>query len=256
MKLDDNRIKAFFKIFHKDIRTQELSYLKWKETCVLHLNKTSKEYLDKVKWYRLIFDICPFVDEVFVCNTVAFWSANKDSDIDLFIITKNSKIWTSRLFLSFALWVLRAKRNQENVAWRFCLSFWATKSWANKLENIQIKKWNDPYLAIWTSTLIPILNYWYFDEFKWNNDWIQSYWINYTNSNKLKKSVSCIKRMFEFIFWLGLIENIIKKILKKRCIYKSKRLKNKQWTIISDNILKFHDNDIREVISYKLEMIK
>jgi len=290
MKINPKILEKFFLIFDKKISEDEINFLlNWKNFWELkknfywlNKNKISQKYLEKTLKYKKLFSICPFVKWVFIWNTVAFWSANKKSDIDLFIVFENWRIWIWRLIFTFLIhifWVRRYwDKNWNKIAWRFCLSFFASEKWSFKLENIQIQKENfknsDIYLAIWTATLIPIFwNKKFFEEFYKKNKWVKNYLLsdpgvnfkNNFNKNTVNKNlfftdpgVNFLQKILNFNF----IENFIKKILKPRSIKKKKNLNKKNnnsktrnnnfWIIISDDYLKFHDNDIRSEIMEKL----
>ena len=82
-------------------------------------------------------------------------AANENSDIDLFIITKNNRIWTSRIFLTLILSLLGQRKTAKKHAGKFCLSFFITENHL-RLEDIAIK--DDIYLRYWIETLVPIVN--------------------------------------------------------------------------------------------------
>ena len=46
------------------------------------------EYLKEVKRLKSVFQSIPFVEQIFLCNSISFNALDKNSDIDLFIITK------------------------------------------------------------------------------------------------------------------------------------------------------------------------
>ena len=190
MKITSDILEKFFLIFDKKISEDEKKFLlEWKnfwdekKFFWLKKNKISQKFLEKFYKYEKIFSICPFVKWIFIWNTVAFWSANENSDIDLFIVFENWKIWTWRLFLTIIIHLFWVRRYWNKIAWRFCLSFFASEKWSFELENIQIEKnnqKNDIYLAIWTATLIPV--FWdkkFFEEFYEKNKWVENYWIKF-----------------------------------------------------------------------------
>ncbi len=294
MKINSKILEKFFLIFDKKISENEKSFLlNWEnfldeKKILWWLNKNfySKKFLEKTLKYKKLFSFCPFVKWIFIWNTVAFWSANEKSDIDLFIIFENWKIWTWRLILTFLIHIFWVRRHWNKISWRFCLSFFASEKWAFELENIQIKKnnsqnnykYNDIYLAIWTATLIPI--FWekkFFEKFYEKNKWIENYWIkslyqweklNNNFKNFLDQTVWA-ERVFERknfwnYYWLNwkkflekilnfnFIENFLRKILKKRSLKKKKNNPDNFWIIISDDYLKFHDNDRRKEIMEKI----
>lgn len=114
----------------------------------------SKKYLKKAHKWLPFFRFLPGVRAVAVCNTVALGTADKNSDIDLFIITASGKLWTARIFCTLFCQILRIRRHHKKVAGRFCLSFFVTENFLD-FEKIAIEP-RDPYLAFWISSLIPI----------------------------------------------------------------------------------------------------
>jgi len=177
---------------------------------------------------------------------VAFWCADKKSDIDIFIVTKDNKLWSARVIMTLILSIFWLRRKWTDIAWKICLSFWSTSSWSKNLWKLQIESGNDPYLAIWTSTLIPVLNTWYYNELKKHNRWISDYWLVYCNPlSPITNKKRVLKKIFEYILSPKIFENIVKHVFEKRAINKMKKLKVSRWTIITNDILKFHDNDIR-----------
>ena len=247
--LSKEKIIVFFKYFWKNISNKEINFLEWKEKWELFLSKYSQIYLKKAQKYSWIFKLSPFIKEVFICNTISFWSAEKKSDIDLFIVVKNWKIWTARFFLTFFIHILWIRRYWKKINWRFCLSFWATEKWAFELEKLKIKE--DPFLAIWTSTLIPLIwNKKFLEKFEKNNKkWIKNYWINFIfKKNNTQNKQLFSQKIFEKIIWFNFIEKFFKFFLEKRALKKKNKIKNNFWVIISDEVLKFHNNDKRKDI--------
>ena len=82
-------------------------------------------------------------------------ACHKDSDIDLFIITRKNRLWSVRIFLTLILSILGQRKTTKKHAGKFCLSFFITED-ALSLEHIAIE--NDVYLEYWVETLKPILN--------------------------------------------------------------------------------------------------
>ena len=46
------------------------------------------EYLKEIKRLKPTFQSIPFVEQIFLCNSISFNALDKNSDIDIFIITK------------------------------------------------------------------------------------------------------------------------------------------------------------------------
>jgi len=210
----------------------------------LNIKETSGKYEEKLirKAYKIkyILDKIPWILSVCIGNSVAMNNAHKDSDIDLFIITRKNRIWTSRIILTFILFILRQRKNKHAHAWKFCLSFFIDETHLS-LESIAIK--NDIYLFFWISSLIPITNKENtFEKFMKNN----SSWCKIDDKLDLKNSTKTLWKTSKFSTscW-DFCEKLCKSIFLPRTKKSFQKLWKPFWVIIWDNILKFHDADKR-----------
>jgi len=109
-------------------------------------------------------------------------AAHKDSDIDLFIITKKNRLWTTRIFATLLLTLLWKRKTAKKHSGQFCLSFFISEEELS-LEEIALR--NDIYLSYWLQTLIPIINRdTIFEKFIEENQT----WCKIQNDNYYKKS--------------------------------------------------------------------
>jgi hypothetical protein len=46
------------------------------------------EYIQEIKRLESIFQSIPFIEQIFLCNSISFNALDENSDIDLFIITE------------------------------------------------------------------------------------------------------------------------------------------------------------------------
>ena len=68
------------------------------------------EYLEEINRLKSTFQSIPFVEQIFLCNSISFNALDKNSDIDLFIIAEPGRIRTAK-FRSMVLFTLKwAKR--------------------------------------------------------------------------------------------------------------------------------------------------
>ena len=225
-------------------------------------NKYMDTYIKRINKFWFLYKSLPFVKEIFLCNSISFNSLKRDSDIDLFIVTKSNSIRRARFFSALLFKILGVKRSMKNKKQKFCLSFYVTEDHRN-LYPIMLEK-TDIYLAYRLAHLVPL----YQEEV--NNDLFyqknkrlealipnhpQKYSINiwntlFTWNTKFKKITEFL---FGWIFW-NIIEFLIKIIRKPILSRKINQLWPKwKHIVISDKMLKFHD-DIREEIHllYKL----
>lgn len=193
----------------------------------------------------------PQIQMVALCNSRAMGEADENSDIDLFIIAKKGNLWTARCIvtiLSSLLWIRR--RNTHGLQkWtdeyvkrtkdKFCLSFFITQEHLD-LEDIRLQP-NDPYLDRWIYTLIPLINknsnYERFMEANWvepTHVWQNTFWSFFS------AKLGIIFGFFSFF------EKLIRKIWLPKTMKTYEQLWRPWWVVISDAMLKFHDNDQRK----------
>ena len=218
------------------------------------------EYLKEVKRLKSTFQSIPFVEQIFLCNSISFNALDENSDIDVFIIAEPWRIWTVK-FWSMILFTLKwAKRIWKKSRKKICLSFFITSDSQN-LYPISLPTL-DIYLAYWIAHLVLIyqpdekLNNSFFESNKWVK-WILpnyqekqtiSLWIDQFHWNTKFKDI--IETLWDWFLW-NIFEQIVKYIQK--AIIHLKRIWNPIWNkdvIVSDSMLKFHQ-DIREKISLK-----
>ena len=221
------------------------------------------EFLQEIQRLKTTFQSIPFVEQIFLCNSISFNALDQNSDIDLFIIAKPWRIRTVK-FWSMILFTLKwAKRIWKKIRKKICLSFFITSDKQN-LYPISLSSL-DIYLAYRIAHLVLIYqpeeseNSTFFSQNKWIK-WILpnfpekqtiSLWIDAFHwDTKFKKFVETI-----WHWLLGTIFEKIVKLIQKSIIHTKIRL-NPSWNkdvIISDSMLKFHQ-DIRQKISLKYNL--
>jgi hypothetical protein len=213
----------------------------------------AKKFWKRVRRYQWIFAICPFIEMVAVCNSLPISNVNKDSDIDLLVVTEAKHMFVARYCLTLLTSILRLRRHGKKTRKRFCLSFYLSETKLN-LEQIKLEG-DDLYLAYWLKTLKPIAGKHrvYRKLIEENQVWLGQYFNSPSDSrrrfrrrNKLQRRV---KKTLEF--FLGSERREIKQMnwQLSRAREKYIKLNDKRGTIIKEDILKFHDNDKREEIA-------
>lgn len=205
----------------------------------------------KIRWI-------PFVEAMFVCNTVAGGGVKKTSDIDVFIIIKNGRLWISRFLTTIIMSLFGLRRSKTKIINKICLSFYVTNNGLD-FSNLKI---NDPdiYLIYWLENLIPVYDP--HDALKkirhrnqWTKKYLQNAKENYQTLYRWKANDSKISKIIKTFFekaWIGnygdLMEAQAKSIqqTKMNLNFSDPNKTNKLGVIINDNILKFHENDRRE----------
>jgi hypothetical protein len=206
-----------------------------------------QEFWQRVEKYRWLFQICPHISWVGVCNSLPMHTLKDSSDIDLFIVTKKNKLFTSRLWVTLLTQVFGVRRHGQKTRKRFCLSFFAEEGFEN-LEGIAIE--DDIYLARWIQTLQPIAgNHNSYKAFlKKNQKWTRPLVGHLKVQEDRFKSRGFISTVIRNTLSLTtiLFEKPLKTWQLKRSKEKAENLKDGSGTIINAHQLKFHDKDRRK----------
>ena len=213
--------------------------------------KWDKAYIKKAKKYSGYISWLPWMKMVWVWNSISMNCSSKDSDIDLFIVTSTNTLWLNRLLITVIFQLLWVRKTSKKHAWRLCLSFFATNKWLN-FSDFALK--NDIYLYFRIVYFKPIINndstYEYFLNENWKWADIKSY--RKILKNNSKHITQIWNSWWENKKYIKKIKLKIKNILIKKTFDSYNELWKPYWIIINDNMLKFHDKDIRKKIKKEL----
>jgi len=184
-----------------------------------------------------------------ICNTLSYSNVREQSDIDLFIITSPKRIWLTRFWAVAILDILNLRPKKNNSQDKFCLSIFTSSDNLN-FEKISLK--NDIYLNYWLTQLIPIYDQAdYYHRFIQANQWFKKILpraleIQVARTRKIDFKFGQLKKLIEKSSF-NFEEKIFKKLELKFLAPRLKDLANQDTRVIlSDQMLKFHDNDRRE----------
>lgn len=205
----------------------------------------NKELLDKrwrkadlAAWY---LQIIPFIRFVGISGSMTFGNIKDSSDIDMFIIAKDKRIWTCFYFSRLSLFCLGQLRSNKNRAGKICPNRYVTDEYL--IINPQNK-----YLAQQYNNLVPIFDDEnYFQKFLTANKWIKDFGftrpvtaINLVQSNLLNS----IRTITEFIlsgFFGDWLESVIKKVQIKKIAKEEPTLNQPDSSVVvSDNEIRIH----------------
>lgn len=197
----------------------------------------------------------PWIRMIAVCNTLGYSNAREDSDIDLFIITCPRCVWITRFFsVSFLkLFKLRpiltrTSGKPENRRDKIDASFFVDEDHVN-LASLALSP--DIYLVYWIQQLVPIYDTGnYYDAFISANNWVKEFTPHlqtYTPSYRRRiKPTSRTWRQFIIKTTTRLDERFYRWVELKIMPKNLKNIANTNSNvIISDHVLKFHDQDRR-----------
>lgn len=192
-----------------------------------------------IRRYRWVFRYLPFVKMVAVCNAVAMNTADKNSDIDLFVITGKDRIFLGRVIMTLIFHFLGVRRHGRKITNRFCLTFFVT---LESMKLADIAKKEDVYLKFWLLTLKPLFGNNIFEDFMRENGAVVFH-------KEMAERKTIIAGTIEWILG-GKIGDLIEKRLSESHIKRWRKLEKEigdnHGIIVSNTRLKFHNIDMRE----------
>jgi len=253
--------RPHLKIYLEESRTIEhyhgYYFLKGRHELVERRNK-NLVVTDKLwrKVYRFLkfFRMVPFIKMIAVCNTLAYNNPTQESDIDLFVVAKKGRLFTCRAILSVLAHFLGVRRHGGKIAGRFCLSFFVSEN-AMNLEPLCLKPY-DIYMAYWAMSLAPVFGEETYMKFVAENAWLKRYFPEgLIPGTEFLSKPGFISRGIKYFFEQMLlgsfgdwIEKFLEKFMINRAEIKAANLPDRRGIVISPEMLKFHDNDMREII--------
>lgn len=213
----------------------------------------------------------PFLKAIFVCNSVGAGMARPESDIDFFIITEKNRIWIVRFFTNLILRIFRLRTYGAHQADRICLSFFVD------IDHLNLAPWrvvdDDVHFAYWLNMMTPVYDTEnYHQRLLQANVWTRNYLPHCQPSPNLPRGGASLvvdtrlgkvwKRAWE-VMWRGVYGDMVEKQarelqwMRMKLSVKDKANLPDHGVVITDGVLKFHENDTRHTIREKwLEKLK
>ena len=188
----------------------------------------------------------PFVEMVAVCNRLSGGHPHEDSDIDVFIVIRDGRLWCGRLLVTALLHLAGLRRHGDKIANRVCLSFYLTPR-AAALD--AIKRDDDPYLRYWIAHLLPLFaRAAMLRDFWQANQWAHRAFHQTPQPQPLLGGrAPALTILFAWLLggWIGDALERVSRALQVRHMGMS-AARHDSAVVISDTMLKFHENDRRE----------
>lgn len=215
----------------------------------------------KVRRFTFLLRWVPFVEMLAVCNRLSYNAATEQSDIDFFVVTKSGRLFLARTFFMFFLALFGIRLHDGKMPGKFCLSFLVSEDAIN-LDIIRLRP-NDIYLAYWSTTLCPIFGREMYSKFLnenilSENAWAREYFPDgiLPCSEFFVSHFSFFRKILEFFLSGGIGDFFEKKLCDwqmARALKKWHEMGEPAGIIISKNMLKFHEPDIRSEFQKKWE---
>jgi predicted nucleotidyltransferase len=205
----------------------------------------------KVQKYYWLLSAIPFIENLSVINSVAMGNADHESDIDFFVVAKPNRLYFVRTVIIVLFKLLGVYKTRDKVNEQFCFGFYISSS------NVNIKplllEGEDPYMAFWTGTIIPIAGEKSYCHFIKENKWIYSNLPNFRPEQRLEKvrELKPSRKLKKFLTFVGFIPAIVlEPLLRRYHIRHTFKLQENHWatssTIANKNMLKLHALDPRK----------
>jgi predicted nucleotidyltransferase len=154
-------------------------------------NKKAQELIRIAEKVGSILIRFPYVRGIAISGSLSKNFADEQSDIDLFIITEENRLWIARTIMHFFK-KLTFLVNKEHL---FCMNYFID------MQQLEIAEKN-AYTAIEVGTLIPLQGDLVFEKFYAANAWTRCYLPNKHMRIATAKPIksSLLKRAFEYVF--------------------------------------------------------
>lgn len=177
-------------------------FLRGRET-ISDLRLSRKKMADQ-KWKKArkifcILSVVPFLRAIFVSGSLAMENSKDDSDIDVIVVAKHSRIWTVRTLMTLLTFLMKVRRHGNKTKDRICLNHYITDT------SLQI-----PFESIYNAeSYVHLVNVYRDDEkifkkFQKENYWIKDFVGNFSisdlgsvRSGRRNKSLIYIARILE-----------------------------------------------------------
>lgn len=241
--------------------TKGFYHLKNRETLVqtrLSRYPITEQKIQILTPYLRYLATLPHVATIMISDSVSIYNATDGSDLDIAIITKPHKIWSTRFWAAFPaqLLGLRPRIHKDghiDKKNKICLCFYTTTTHLNLKKQCLTEP--DIDFMYWIASMLPIYdpNDTY-ASFITANEWIQSYLPNLTPYQGVdERNISITKNPLAYVPYLFSAERLLKKLQHRLLNHRLRELAETQDTrvVINDHLLKLHMNDRRLDIQKK-----
>ena len=209
-------------------------------------NERELEFFRRTKIISTILTrFTPGVECIALVNSTALCATNSESDIDLLVVTKVWHLMLIRVMLTLLLKYRGELRRWNDDIGKFCLSFFIDTDHLD-MSTIALE-WGDPYLALWTSRMVPVaMTADFYERWQASNRWT---WIPFENpfpqAQIIKKPWYFSKFIYPIIRCVDLAIYGMYSLMRKIARLNKTPIKTPWGIIINRWIQKLHPDDKR-----------
>lgn len=204
--------------------------------------RISQRKLQIAKRASKILGRVPFVRGVLVTGSLAMENSDEEGDIDLMIITKTGRLWTTRLLVYLVCGIFGIKIRRAGVRSQrdlLCLNIWLDEG------SLDWKGDRNIYTAHEIAQIIPLVNKGQtYEKFLFANKWILGFWPNAVKIQPTER-----KTYMRRGFIISFIEKVAFELQKKYMRSKISR------EVITKQKALFHPQDWSKVVLDRLNIL-
>lgn len=210
-------------------------------------NWTEQKWKRAHRYLRLLAAM-PYVDGIWLVNSMGWENARQSSDIDLLIVVRPGHIWSTRFWTTAVMKLLRQRPHEQSNECAICLSLYISADTLN-LQPYRLNE-QDIHYAFWTNQCYPLYDNGFYKKFQEQNRWLKNIFSALRWSQTVERReivLPPIGHMFKRIMQTLCNEWLLKKLQWSIMPYKLRSLANQdQRVVMNDHILKLHTNDTRK----------
>lgn len=211
--------------------------------------------MKRAKRAARLLSFVPFLNAIFLCNSVAAGTATEKSDIDFLIVVTPGRLWLVRAIVNFLLRLTGKRTYGKKLANRICLSFFVDEK-SLDFSNLRSTE-EDIHFAYWTHQTVPLFDpYYLWREFIKANQWTVRY-LPHVRDNKWTPPLVMLgngKRIWRRTwekFWTGWYGDLLERQADglgrqgMKLSLKGKAELNDKGVVLSKKVIKLHEDDKR-----------
>lgn len=193
----------------------------------------SQKYYQKALWIGRIFKLIPWIQLVGISGSLAMRNADKQADIDLFIISRSKRVWLTRLLAALILELAGQRRSREagkkDSAGKICLNLLLSEEALEQSHNLYMAHEVLQMKVLWDRDKM-------YKKFLEANIWTDSFLPNWIGMSGVERGIGkTIRRRWK-------IFDILEKIFETLQIRYMGKFSGHEK--VSDQVLYFHPDDI------------
>ena len=215
----------------------------------------------KVDRYFSWLSALPFIRQVSVINSLALGTADADSDIDFFVVTKPGRLYFVRSVVIVLFRLLGGYKTREKIKDRFCFGFFVDAD-NLKFQSLMLQP-QDPYFIFWLGSLRPVLGGKYYWQLVQDNQWLKQQFPNFNPMQRLASArkpglaFHALKLLLEVLLWLPtlIMEPLLRRIHINHTFKLAENNTVTSTTIANAKMLKLHGYDVRPDVAAKFQEV-